>query len=347
MKKAIIPMMLLAGIVLVPLMALAGFTAMAPTADAVDVWPCIYTGYALVDDVAVPDGTGIRVLTDGTVIGNTTTSFWPGMDDNQYYLDNVIAEPGTEVNFQIWDDGLAVWLPADETAIHVIYDRVEIDLHAWTGTPVSTPIPTPTPTPTPTHILDGIYPCAYTGHAFVEGAPVPADTGIRVLEDSTVLGNTSTGIWELDDNQYYLDGVVGQDGTEVNFEIWDDGFGDWLPADETAIHVLYGIVEVDLHAFMSTLHITVNPFLFIYTGPNYTLPEALTNIGPPSAEYPDALDVVGIVWGTTEVEGAWEWVSFDPVEGAGLLGDLGLENGLPYVMKVEEGGVCNDWEMPH
>ena len=49
----------------------------------------------------------------------------------------------------------------------------------------------------------------------------------------------------------------------------------------------------------------------------------------------------------TNVEGEWEWVSFDPAEGAGLLGDLGLENGLPYVMKVEEEGVCNYWEMPH
>lgn len=341
MKRAIIPSVLLFGIILVPLMALAGFTAMVPTADAVDVWPCIYTGYALIDDAAVPVGTGIQALKDSTVIGNTTTSFWPGMEDNQYYLDNVMAEPGTEVNFEIWDDGLAEWLPADETAVHVMYGRVEIDLHAWTCTLA------PTPTPTPTTILDGIYPCAYTGYAFFKGAPVPAGTGIRVLEDSTVLGNTYTGMWKLDDNQYYLDSVVGPGGTEVNFEIWNDGFGDWLPADETAIHVQYGIVGVDLHASIPTLHIDVNPFLFIYPGPNCTLPEALTNIGPPSAEYPDALDVVAVIWGTAKLEGVWEWVSFDPAEGAGLLGDLGLENGLPYIMKVEEEGICNDWQMPH
>lgn len=342
MKRAIIPAVLLFVIVLVPLIALTGFTAMVPTADAVDVWPCIYTGYALIDDVAVPSSTGIRALTDSTVIGNTTTSFWSGMEDNQYYMDNVMAAPGTEINFEIWDDGLAEWLPADETAVHVMYGRVEVDLHAWTCTLI--------PTPTLIAIPDGIYPCAYTGHAFFEGEPVPAGTGIRALEDSTVLGNTYTGMWELDDNQYYLDSVVGPQGTEVNFEIWNDGFGDWLPADETAIHVQYSIVGVDLHALIPTLiptlHIDVNPFLFEYPGPSCALPEALTNIGPPSAEYPDALDIVIVVWGTAEVEGEWEWVSFDPDAGAGLLGDIGLQSGVPYVMNVKEGGVCNDWEMP-
>lgn len=188
-------------------------------------------------------------------------------------------------------------------------------------------------------------PCAYTGHAFLDGGAVPAGTGIRVLEDSTVLGNTTTGTGLMDDNEYYLDGIIALPGTEVNFQVWYEALGQWLPADETAIHDLWGIVNVDLHAESPTLHINANPFLFVYPWTDCALPEALSNIGPPSAEYPDALDVVVIVWGTAEVGGVWYWVSYDPNTGGGMLGDIGVEQGKPYIMQVTGEGVCNDWEV--
>jgi len=182
-------------------------------------------------------------------------------------------------------------------------------------------------------------PCAYTGHAFLDGTAVPDGTGIRVLEDSTVLGSTTTGTGAMDDNEYYLDGVIALPGTEVNFQVWYEALGEWLSADETAIHELWGIVNVDLHVESPTLHINANPFLFVYPWPDCTLPEALTNIGP------EGLDVVKIVWGTSEVGGVWYWVSYDPDTGGGMLGDIGMEQGKPYIMQVTGGGVCNDWEI--
>lgn len=182
-------------------------------------------------------------------------------------------------------------------------------------------------------------PCAFTGHAFLEGTPVPDGTGIRVLEDSTVLGNTTTGPGVMDDNEYYLDGIIALPGTVVNFEVWYEALGEWASANETAIQEIYGLVSVDLYAEATPLHINTGPFLFVYPWPDCTLPEALSNIGP------GGLDVVIIVWGTAEVESEWQWVSYDPDTGGGVLGDIGLEMGEPYVMQVTGAGVCNDWEM--
>jgi hypothetical protein len=139
----------------VSLVAFALAISMATAAGADTTSPCAYIGYAFVDGQAVPAGTGIRVLQDSMVLGETTTGL-PELHDNQFYLPSVIAEVGTEVNFEIWFDGADEWLPADETAIHKEYGRVEVDLHAWSGTPVTptatpTTVPTATPTASPTH----------------------------------------------------------------------------------------------------------------------------------------------------------------------------------------------------
>ena len=126
--------------------------------------PCAYIGYAFVDGQPVPAGTGIRILEDSTLLKESSTGLWE-LNDNQFYLDGVVAVPGTEVSFEIWFDGVGVWLPADETAIHKDYDRVEVDLHAWSGAPVTptatptvTPLASPTPdaTPTPTPCGGGL-----------------------------------------------------------------------------------------------------------------------------------------------------------------------------------------------
>ncbi|HUU63114.1 MAG TPA: hypothetical protein VMX96_04245 [Dehalococcoidia bacterium] len=131
----------------VSLLAFAVSVSMATAVGADTTSPCAYIGYAFVDDQAVPAGTGIRVLEDSMVLEDTTTGL-EELGDNQFYLPSVIAEVGTEVNFEIWFDGEDGWLPADETAIHEESGRrVEVDLHAWSGTPV-TPSATPTTAPT-------------------------------------------------------------------------------------------------------------------------------------------------------------------------------------------------------
>ncbi len=148
-------------LMLVLLLALAVSMSMATAAGADTTNPCAYIGYALVDGQAVPAGTGIRVLEDSTSLKESTTGLWE-LDDNQFYLDGVMAEPGTTVNFEIWFDGSNEWLAADETAVHAQYGRVEVDLHAWSGAPLTTTptavptfsptqnaTPTPTVTPTP------------------------------------------------------------------------------------------------------------------------------------------------------------------------------------------------------
>jgi len=148
-------------LLLVSLLAFAVSMSMATAAGADTTTPCAYIGYAFVDGQAVQAGTGIRVLEDSTPLKESTTGLWE-LNDDQFYLDGVMAEQGTEVNFEIWFDGADEWLPADETAIHKEYGRVEVDLHAWSGAPVTpgatpttaptaapTASPTPTPTPTP------------------------------------------------------------------------------------------------------------------------------------------------------------------------------------------------------
>lgn len=140
----------------VSLLAFAVSMSMATAAGADTASPCAYIGYAFVDDQAVPAGTGIRVLEDSMVLEDTTTGL-EELGDNQFYFPSVIAEVGTEVNFEIWFDGADGWLPADETAIHEESGRrVEVGLHAWSGTPVTpsatpTTAPTGTPTASPTH----------------------------------------------------------------------------------------------------------------------------------------------------------------------------------------------------
>ena len=143
-------------LMLVSLLAFAVSMSMATAAGADTASSCAYIGYAFVDDQAVPAGTGIRVLEDSMVLEDTTTGL-EELGDNQFYFPSVIAEVGTEVIFEIWFDGADGWLPADETAIHEESGRrVEVDLHAWSGTPV-TPSATPTtapaaaPTASPAH----------------------------------------------------------------------------------------------------------------------------------------------------------------------------------------------------
>jgi hypothetical protein len=146
----------------VSLVAFAVSISMAAEVGADTTTTCPYIGYAFVDGQAVPAGTGIRILEDSMVLGETTTGL-PELHDNQFYFPSVIAEVGTEVNFEIWFDGVDGWLPADETAIHEESGmRVEVDLHAWSGTPVTptatpttTATVTPTVTPTPTPTLGG------------------------------------------------------------------------------------------------------------------------------------------------------------------------------------------------
>ena len=131
-------------------MAFAVSMSIARVAGADTTNPCAYIGYAYVDGQPVPAGAGIRILEDSTLLKESSTGLWE-LADNQFYLDGVVAEVGTEVSFEIWFDGAGVWLPADETAIHKAGDRVEVDLHAWSGAPVTpTAAPTETPTASPT-----------------------------------------------------------------------------------------------------------------------------------------------------------------------------------------------------
>jgi hypothetical protein len=130
--------------------------AIMPSAGADDLYPCTFTGYAFVDNVGVPAGTEIRVVQDSTVLGETTTGLWQ-LADNQFYVDGVLAGAGTEVSFEVWDDGSSVWLSADETSIHENWGRVDVDLHAWSSTPTPTPTPTPIHTPTPTPTLTPMF----------------------------------------------------------------------------------------------------------------------------------------------------------------------------------------------
>lgn len=155
MKKARIATVLLVGIMLIPLLALAGFTAMEPAVDASYDRPWNYTGHAYLssdDSIPVPDGTPIRAIQDSIPLAETITGLLWGHDDNEFYF-VVIAVWETEVNFEIW---MGDWLPAEETAIHGGFTAVYVDLHAGVGAPDPTPTPTPTstprstPTPTPT-----------------------------------------------------------------------------------------------------------------------------------------------------------------------------------------------------
>lgn len=116
--------------------------------------------------------------------------------------------------------------------------------------------------------------CTFTGHVFVGGMPVPCNTLIQVLQGSTVLGETNTGIPcpptspprpagvpDLDDNEYYIeiakagarvDTIVDQARARelepVKFRIeWDCGGGVvLLMAVETALFDTY-IIQ-DLHS---------------------------------------------------------------------------------------------------
>jgi len=47
-------------------------------------------------------------------------------------------------------------------------------------------------------------PCAYTGHAFVEGTPVPDGTGIKVIPTVGDTTQALTGDGILAVNQYYM-----------------------------------------------------------------------------------------------------------------------------------------------
>lgn len=111
-----------------------------PAAYAADNYPCTYTGYVFIDGAPAPFGTSVQVLEGNTVLGETTTGFWLGLDDNQFYLDGIMAVPRTTVTFEIyWDcGGGAKWIPAIESATHLQWGRVIQDLYIQCG---ATPIP--------------------------------------------------------------------------------------------------------------------------------------------------------------------------------------------------------------
>jgi len=128
------------GLLLVAMLAVSVSTAMAPVADTAGEVACAYKGYAFLssdDSNPVPDGTAIRAMQGATEIGQTTTgpSTWGGFANNQFYMDdNVLAQPGSTVNFQIWDAGASDWANAIEDAVHVQYGSVDVNLHTGTAT---------------------------------------------------------------------------------------------------------------------------------------------------------------------------------------------------------------------
>ena len=116
------------------------------------------------------------------------------------------------------------------------------------------------------------YPCAYKGHILVDGGAVPDGTPVRVLDGTTVLKESTTGLWALDDNEFYLDGVIAELGTTVNFEVWwnCNGGAEWIAASETAVHVMYGSVLVDLTATCPSPTPTPTPTTTPTPGPTPT-----------------------------------------------------------------------------
>jgi len=179
--------------------------------------------------------------------------------------------------------------------------------------------------------------CAYKGHVFLSGDdsnPVPAGTAVRAMQGATELKQTTTGFWAgYDDNEYYMDGVMAEPASTVEFQIWDAGASDWVDAVEDAVHIMYGSVEVNLHTGTATIHIDSKPFLFVYPGPDCDLPDGVNNI--------DGTDCTAItIWG---VEGG-DWMSFDVGSGAGMLGTYGLDAGQAYVITHTD-CTCTDWEL--
>ena len=308
-------------------------------------------------------GTGIRVLEDSTVLGEATTGEGT-MADNQFYLDGVMAVPGTEVNFQIsYDCGSgAEWLSADETAIHEQYGRVEINLHsgcpydlAVLADPVEGGVTIGSGTyDYSTVVAINAYPADerwhfdyWTGEGIAD--PHSASTTVLIDADKTVTAHFEKIQYELTvmvdpaeggvttgSGTYDYSTVVAINAYPADerwyFDHWTgEGIADPHSASTTALIDADKTVSAMFNSVVDTIHIDADPFLFCYPGVTFDLPEALTNIGP------DGLDIVTNIWGT--VDG--QWTSYDAEMGIGNLREL--VNGNPYVMTHED-GVCNDWE---
>ena len=137
MSKVLKLKIMVTGLLLVAMLAVSVSTAMAPAAEAVGEVVCAYKGHAFLSSDAsspVPDGTAIRAMQGATELKQTTTGFWPTYDDNEYYMDGVMAIPGSTVDFQIWDAGASDWVTAIEDATHVQYGSILVDLHTGTAT---------------------------------------------------------------------------------------------------------------------------------------------------------------------------------------------------------------------
>jgi hypothetical protein len=191
-----------------------------------------------------------------------------------------------------------------------------------------TPTPAPTPTPEAIHIDSTPFLFCYPG----ETSELPdalTNIGLDGLDIVTTVWGTVDGQWasynveieagnlrELVNSRPYV--MTHQDGVCNDWEFTSPPSPIPTPTP-------------------NNIHIDSNPFLFCYPGPDCDLPEALTNIGP------DGLNIVTTVWGTAEVEGTWQWISYDAEIGAGNLREL--VNSRPYVVTHQD-GVCNDWDMP-
>ena len=169
-------------LLLVSLLAFAVSVSMATVAGADTMYPCAYMGHVFVDDAPVPAGTTVRAIQDSTTLEQTTTGLWNA--DNYYYID-VVAVPGSTVYFQIWDAGEGEWADAIENATHVQFGGVEVDLHAWSGAPV-TPTPTATPTSTAT-----VTPTP-TGSPTI--TPTPTVTPTPIVGTSVAIGCASASV---------------------------------------------------------------------------------------------------------------------------------------------------------
>jgi len=145
-RKTRIAVVLLVGVLVVSVLALAMPTSTVPAAEAGA--QCIFRGHVFVGGMPVPCNTLIQVLQGGTPLGETYTGIpcptpspptqagFPDLDDNEYYIAISIVEqarPGASagtVNFRIeWDcGGGVVLLMAVETAL--LDTSVEQDLHS-------------------------------------------------------------------------------------------------------------------------------------------------------------------------------------------------------------------------
>jgi len=187
-------------------------TATTEEESEVPTYPCEFYGTTLVDDESVDAGIEITAWVVGEQVGSGLTGAGD-LDANQFSLVAELEEEA-EVSFKIGA------LDANETATWVQYGSVEVNLTASTGV---------------------TYPCLFYGTALVDNAPVAAGTEIIAWVGSEQVGSALTGAGDLDANQFSLVAELAA-SAEVSFKIGT------LDANETAIWVQYGAVEVNLSA---------------------------------------------------------------------------------------------------